>query len=151
MNLVVIGGGLLLIILAFVLGLALRLTMFNGQEDEADIENVRSLRFETVHTGPGDYGLLRVDVYFSSAEAASGLKKRYRERSIRQFRLAIDQVFRTAGASAFTRSEGVLVPSERTKQRLLSALEAQARDISAESNEMEGRLVVAVTIHNLPD
>ncbi len=142
---ILIGAGLLLVVLAFALGLALRLTMFNEPVD--DTESATLLRFETVYTGPGDYSLLRVEVHFSSAEAASELKQDRRERTVQQFRRAIDLVFRTAGASAFARSENALVPTGRAEERMVSALEEQARNLSADLKKKKGRVIVAVNLY----
>ncbi len=142
---ILIGGGILLVVLAFALGLALRLTMFKEPVDIT--ESPTLLRFETVYTGPGDFSLLRVEVHFSSAEAASELKQDRREMTVRQFRQVIDLVFRTAGASAFARSENALVPTGRAKERLMSALEEKARGLSADLNEKQGRVIVAVNLY----
>jgi hypothetical protein len=147
---ILIGSGILLFAVAFSLGIALRMVLAEPKQNKAE-EASTVVSFETVHTGPGNYSLLRVDVYFSSTEAANMLKGERRERSVRQLRRAVDQVFRTAGAGAFERNAKALVPSRRAEERLLSALETQVRDLSAELSTMEGRLVVAVTIYYIPE
>jgi hypothetical protein len=147
---IIIGGGIALFVIAFGLGLALRMFLTEKQPEEAE-EAGTVISFTTIYSGPGNYGLLGVNVHFSSAETAAKLKDKLRERAVRNLRRAIDLVFRTAGAGAFTRNGNALVPSRRALDRLLSALEAQVRDLSAELNTMEDRLVVAVTIYYLPD
>ena len=148
-----IGGAVLLFIILFGIGLALRIAVpgLLGQSGEEEANISTTLSFESVFTGPGDYGLLQIDLHLSSKQVAAMLNENDRSDTVRLLRRAADNVFRTSGASAFRPNEDALEPSKRARDRLASAMEAQLRSISPELRAHEGALILAVTLYYQED
>jgi len=148
---IMVGGALLLFLIVFGIGLGLRLVWpgLTGDKAVGSEDGVKSTRlsFATLYTGPGDYSLLKVNVYFSSSDVAALVRSEHRLQAIRTLRRTLDQFFRTAGAAAFSRVSEALQPSRRTRERIRNAFEAQIRELSPELKQQEGPLLQAVTIY----
>ena len=148
-----IGGAVLLFIILFGIGLALRIAVpgLLGQPEEEDGNVSTTFSFQSVFTGPGDYGLLQIDIHLSSRQVAAMLNENDRSETVRRLRRAVDSVFRTSGASAFRPNDDALESSKRARERLTSAMESQLRGISPELRAHDGALVLAVTLYYMED